>query len=181
MGRHLRGRQPHHGRQRYAEGGRTRTPHQRSRRGSTRWIARAYRRGGWAIDAAAGSDDGGVLAARGAHGRNFLLYSAPGGGRLSGASARLTLSAVIDPACGPASAPWIDNCPASAHLTGMSSSPRLGAPHLRLGVNIDHVATVRNARGGSVPDPVRAALLAIEAGADGITAPLREDRRHIRD
>jgi len=52
---------------------------------------------------------------------------------------------------------------------------------LRLGVNIDHVATVRNARGGAVPDPVRAALLAIEAGADGITAHLREDRRHIRD
>lgn len=55
------------------------------------------------------------------------------------------------------------------------------APALRLGVNIDHVATVRNARGGSLPDPVRAALLAIEAGADGITAHLREDRRHIRD
>ena len=52
---------------------------------------------------------------------------------------------------------------------------------LRLGVNVDHVATVRNARGGTVPDPVRAALLAIEAGADGITAHLREDRRHIRD
>ena len=52
---------------------------------------------------------------------------------------------------------------------------------LRLGVNIDHVATVRNARGGDAPDPVRAALLAIEAGADGITAHLREDRRHIRD
>jgi pyridoxine 5-phosphate synthase len=52
---------------------------------------------------------------------------------------------------------------------------------LRLGVNIDHVATVRNARGGPHPDPVRAALLAIEAGADGITAHLREDRRHIRD
>jgi pyridoxine 5-phosphate synthase len=52
---------------------------------------------------------------------------------------------------------------------------------LRLGVNIDHVATLRNARGGSVPDPLRAALLAIEAGADGITAHLREDRRHIRD
>jgi pyridoxine 5-phosphate synthase len=51
----------------------------------------------------------------------------------------------------------------------------------RLGVNIDHVATVRNARGGVLPDPVRAALLAIEAGADGITAHLREDRRHIRD
>jgi len=52
---------------------------------------------------------------------------------------------------------------------------------LRLGVNIDHVATVRNARGGLHPDPVRAALLAIKAGADGITAHLREDRRHIRD
>jgi pyridoxine 5-phosphate synthase len=52
---------------------------------------------------------------------------------------------------------------------------------LRLGVNVDHVATVRNARGGSTPDPLRAALLAIEAGADGITAHLREDRRHIRD
>jgi pyridoxine 5-phosphate synthase len=52
---------------------------------------------------------------------------------------------------------------------------------LRLGVNIDHVATLRNARAGARPDPVRAALLAIEAGADGITAHLREDRRHIRD
>lgn len=52
---------------------------------------------------------------------------------------------------------------------------------LRLGVNIDHVATVRNARGGSSPDPVRAAELALDAGADGITAHLREDRRHIRD
>ncbi|MFV0296189.1 MAG: pyridoxine 5'-phosphate synthase [Hyphomicrobiaceae bacterium] len=52
---------------------------------------------------------------------------------------------------------------------------------LRLGVNVDHVATVRNARGGPYPDPVRAALIAIEAGADGITAHLREDRRHIRD
>ena len=52
---------------------------------------------------------------------------------------------------------------------------------LRLGVNIDHVATVRNARGGVHPDPVDAAVLAIEAGADGITAHLREDRRHIRD
>lgn len=52
---------------------------------------------------------------------------------------------------------------------------------LRLGVNIDHVATVRNARGGALPDPVRAALLAVAAGADGITAHLREDRRHIRD
>src|ERR1700749_497810 len=55
------------------------------------------------------------------------------------------------------------------------------AAHLRLGVNIDHVATVRNARGGASPDPVRAALLAQEAGADGITAHLREDRRHITD
>ena len=53
--------------------------------------------------------------------------------------------------------------------------------HLRLGVNIDHVATIRNARGGRHPDPVRAALVAIEAGADGITAHLREDRRHISD
>ena len=52
---------------------------------------------------------------------------------------------------------------------------------LRLGVNVDHVATLRNARSGHRPDPVRAALLAIEAGADGITAHLREDRRHIRD
>ena len=51
----------------------------------------------------------------------------------------------------------------------------------RLGVNIDHVATLRNARGGAYPDPVRAALLAEAAGADGITAHLREDRRHIRD
>jgi pyridoxine 5-phosphate synthase len=52
---------------------------------------------------------------------------------------------------------------------------------LRLGINIDHVATLRNARGGALPDPVRAAHLAIAAGADGITAHLREDRRHIRD
>jgi pyridoxine 5-phosphate synthase len=52
---------------------------------------------------------------------------------------------------------------------------------LRLGVNIDHVATIRNARGGLFPDPLRAALLAVEAGADGITAHLREDRRHIAD
>jgi pyridoxine 5-phosphate synthase len=59
-------------------------------------------------------------------------------------------------------------------MTGSLSS-------LRLGVNIDHVATIRNARGGDHPDPVKAALLAVEAGADGITAHLREDRRHIRD
>jgi pyridoxine 5-phosphate synthase len=53
--------------------------------------------------------------------------------------------------------------------------------HLRLGVNIDHVATIRNARGGRHPDPLRAAHLAAKAGADGITAHLREDRRHISD
>ncbi len=56
-----------------------------------------------------------------------------------------------------------------------------GQGPVRLGLNIDHVATLRNARGGFRPDPVRAAKLAIEAGADGITAHLREDRRHIRD
>jgi pyridoxine 5-phosphate synthase len=55
------------------------------------------------------------------------------------------------------------------------------ADRLRLGVNIDHVATLRNARGGALPDPVRAARVAEAAGADGITAHLREDRRHIRD
>ncbi len=60
----------------------------------------------------------------------------------------------------------------------MTSHPK---SHLRLGVNIDHVATIRNARGGVHPDPVRAALMAAEAGADGITAHLREDRRHITD
>ncbi len=59
----------------------------------------------------------------------------------------------------------------------MSTTPR----RLRLGVNIDHVATIRNARGGRHPDPVRAAVLAVSAGADGITAHLREDRRHISD
>ena len=53
--------------------------------------------------------------------------------------------------------------------------------NLRLGVNIDHVATIRNARGGDHPDPVRAAFAAADAGADGITAHLREDRRHITD
>jgi pyridoxine 5-phosphate synthase len=52
---------------------------------------------------------------------------------------------------------------------------------LRLGVNIDHVATIRNARGVAYPDPVRAAIVALEAGADGVTAHLREDRRHISD
>jgi pyridoxine 5-phosphate synthase len=63
----------------------------------------------------------------------------------------------------------------------MNAGERKMAHDLRLGVNIDHVATVRNARGISHPDPVRAALLAAEAGADGITAHLREDRRHIVD
>ena len=61
----------------------------------------------------------------------------------------------------------------------MDSSRQAG--RLRLGVNIDHVATIRNARGGAYPDPVRAAQVAAEAGADGITAHLREDRRHIID
>ena len=61
----------------------------------------------------------------------------------------------------------------------MSERPENGS--LRLGVNIDHVATIRNARGGRHPDPLRAAHLAVEAGADGITAHLREDRRHISD
>ncbi len=59
--------------------------------------------------------------------------------------------------------------------TGMSVAP------IRLGINIDHVATLRNARGGFHPDPLRAAELAVEAGADNVTAHLREDRRHIRD
>ncbi len=54
-------------------------------------------------------------------------------------------------------------------------------PYIRLGVNIDHVATLRNARGGEHPDPLKAAQIAVAAGADGITAHLREDRRHIRD
>ena len=58
---------------------------------------------------------------------------------------------------------------------------RVMGERLRLGVNIDHVATVRNARGGRHPDPLLAARLAAEAGADGITAHLREDRRHIID
>lgn len=61
------------------------------------------------------------------------------------------------------------------------NADRRPAGRLRLGVNIDHVATIRNARGGSHPDPVRAARVAEEAGADGITAHLREDRRHITD
>jgi pyridoxine 5-phosphate synthase len=63
-------------------------------------------------------------------------------------------------------------------MTDMTSA---STTRLRLGVNIDHVATIRNARGGAHPDPVRAAILAATAGADGITAHLREDRRHISD
>jgi len=62
----------------------------------------------------------------------------------------------------------------------MSTGHETGT-YLRLGVNIDHVATIRNARGGGHPDPLKAALLSIEAGADGVTAHLREDRRHISD
>ena len=61
------------------------------------------------------------------------------------------------------------------------SNPALERPRCRLGVNVDHVATIRNARGGAPPDPVRAAELALSAGADSVTAHLREDRRHIRD
>jgi pyridoxine 5-phosphate synthase len=61
----------------------------------------------------------------------------------------------------------------------MTNAPM--APRLRLGVNIDHVATIRNARGGDHPDPVRAAQIVASVGGDGITAHLREDRRHIRD
>ncbi|CAN5213354.1 pyridoxine 5'-phosphate synthase [soil metagenome] len=65
----------------------------------------------------------------------------------------------------------------------MTQRPTILRPptFLRLGVNIDHVATIRNARGGDHPDPVKAAQIAADAGADGITAHLREDRRHIRD
>lgn len=63
----------------------------------------------------------------------------------------------------------------------VTEGKRVVSQNVRLGVNIDHVATLRNARGGSFPDPICAAHLAIAAGADGITAHLREDRRHIRD
>ncbi len=63
----------------------------------------------------------------------------------------------------------------------MKDSPNKTDPVIELGVNIDHVATLRNARGTTYPDPIRAALLAEKAGADGITLHLREDRRHIRD
>jgi len=65
-------------------------------------------------------------------------------------------------------------------VNGQATGSRPGG-RLRLGINVDHVATVRNARGGRAPDPVRAARVALEAGADGITAHLREDRRHIVD
>ena len=65
--------------------------------------------------------------------------------------------------------------------TAKTASHGAGVPPIRLGINIDHIATLRNARGGRHPDPVRAAKLAVEAGADNITAHLREDRRHIRD
>lgn len=63
----------------------------------------------------------------------------------------------------------------------MAAMPKFSARALRLGVNIDHVATVRNARGGAHPSPLRAASLAEKAGADGVTVHLREDRRHIGD
>jgi pyridoxine 5-phosphate synthase len=66
-------------------------------------------------------------------------------------------------------------------VTSLRASAAGRPTHLRLGVNIDHVATIRNARGGRHPDPLRAAHLAVAAGADGITAHLREDRRHISD
>src|ERR1700709_517732 len=69
----------------------------------------------------------------------------------------------------------------SRHFFEFVCEPCMSLRPVRLGVNFDHVATLRNARGGARPDPVRAALIAIEAGADGITAHLREDRRHIRD
>jgi pyridoxine 5-phosphate synthase len=70
--------------------------------------------------------------------------------------------------------------PVASHGEAVPQSRHL-RHHLRLGVNIDHVATIRNARGGRHPDPLRAAQVAIGAGADGITAHLREDRRHIAD
>lgn len=63
----------------------------------------------------------------------------------------------------------------------LTETPSDTSNRLRLGVNIDHVATIRNARGGALPDPLRAAHMAAAAGADGITAHLREDRRHISD
>ena len=74
-----------------------------------------------------------------------------------------------------------DCCAPSTQQHKLSETLQLMMSIPRLGVNIDHVATIRNARGGRHPDPVRAAHLAVEAGADGITAHLREDRRHISD
>jgi pyridoxine 5-phosphate synthase len=71
--------------------------------------------------------------------------------------------------------------PSEFHAPSSSGDISHNLAHVRLGVNIDHVATLRNARGGRFPDPVAAAKLAVECGADGITAHLREDRRHIRD
>jgi pyridoxine 5-phosphate synthase len=71
--------------------------------------------------------------------------------------------------------------PDDAGGSGGTGSVHPGLPYCRLGVNIDHVATLRNARGGTFPDPVDAARIAVEAGADGITLHLREDRRHIHD
>src|SRR5579875_94300 len=74
-------------------------------------------------------------------------------------------------------------CAAAGGGAGQPAAQRMTPPpaRLRLGVNIDHVATIRNARGESYPEPLRAADLALDAGADGITAHLREDRRHISD
>jgi hypothetical protein len=66
-------------------------------------------------------------------------------------------------------------------MAGAAANAALTPGRLRLGVNIDHVATIRNARGGDHPDPVRAAEIVAAVGGDGITAHLREDRRHIRD
>jgi len=66
-------------------------------------------------------------------------------------------------------------------MTARTARSGLSVAPIRLGINIDHIATLRNARGGSHPDLLRAAELAVEAGADNITAHLREDRRHIRD
>jgi pyridoxine 5-phosphate synthase len=66
-------------------------------------------------------------------------------------------------------------------MSDEAKRPGAGVAPIRLGINIDHVATLRNARGGVHPDPIRAAKLALKSGADNITAHLREDRRHIRD
>src|SRR5579871_6659933 len=94
-----------------------------------------------------------------------------------------SISALSSPSCAPR--PWSHGSNVSTGSSARIHFPRVPrmskAPPLRLGINVDHVATLRNARGGLRPDPVRAALTAIEAGADGITAHLREDRRHIRD